>query len=177
MLGSVQQNVAQMDIPRQSGLHTIRFPVTNDQGTWWWQGRGTNPKIWRRFRGAWREWVDFILTLDGINSAGGFREVTFIPSGNTKILFGVSDRVCLAERCSDRSSRTKRTPYRSIFGHGGSALAKSGYQSEDPELTPRDAVLPGWLRLDLRWDRSRSRPRPGFVLADGGTTLATSFRC
>ena len=81
--GSALQNGTQMDLPGQSGLHTVRFLVTRGQRARRWHSRGTNPKIWNWFRGAWCGRVAFGLTFDGIDTVGGFREVASVKSGNT----------------------------------------------------------------------------------------------
>jgi hypothetical protein len=36
------------------------------------KSRGTNPKIWSRFRGTWRNWGGFTPAFDGIDIAPGF---------------------------------------------------------------------------------------------------------
>ena len=93
-----------------------------------------------------------------------------------------SGSVVCEEMGLDESAGIKLFPYHRIPDYEGSkgrGLATSRFQPGNLELIPWDAMQPGRLLFDLRWDRSRSSLCFGFddaLLVDGGTLVASYRR-
>ena len=54
-----------MSQPEWNSLHTGVFPMVTGLRAGSWKSRGSNPKIWSRFRGRWYGQVDFVPNFDG----------------------------------------------------------------------------------------------------------------